>query len=180
MAGICIFVLALAVGLETQGETVTVVRAFESGLSGVHARNDAVHLSVGTDPALPDERVLLVDYPVPGSDPAARDVRCEAETSDWSAGRAISFQIKPSHDLRLSVSLVDRNGVAYTTWVDLKENVWQAVRIAFDTMRPNPYFQPPGANLAGPIDVSDVKSVAFAPQDRTSGRLAVSRFVVLK
>lgn len=135
MAGICIFVLALAVGLETQGETVTVVRAFESGLSGVHARNDAVHLSVGTDPALPDERVLLVDYPVPGSDPAARDVRCEAETSDWSAGRAISFQIKPSHDLRLSVSLVDRNGVAYTTWVDLKENVWQAVRIAFDRMR---------------------------------------------
>ena len=43
-----------------------------------------------------------------------------------------------------------------------------------------PVFQPPGANLGAAIDVSDVKFIAFAPQDRTSGRLVISRFVVMK
>jgi hypothetical protein len=82
--------------------------------------------------------------------------------------------------LRLSVSFFDRNRVVYTSWADLKEGVWQPVRIAFDDLKPNPYFQPPGAKLGGPIDVSDVGWIAFAPQDRTSGRLAVARFVVDK
>jgi hypothetical protein len=43
-----------------------------------------------------------------------------------------------------------------------------------------PYFQPPDAKLGTPIDVSDVKFIAFAPQDRTSGRLAIGKFVVVK
>ena len=81
-------------------------------MPGIHAGNAAVHLSVGTDPDLPDERVLLVDHPVPGRDPAARDVRCDAERSDWTGGRAISFQIKPSHDQTPISSLPERSSAA--------------------------------------------------------------------
>jgi hypothetical protein len=124
--------------------------------------------------------VLIVDYPVPTDDPAGRDVRCDAETHDWSGGRAIAFQIKPSQALRLSGFFLDRNNVAYTTWVELKGDVWQPVRITFDDVRPNPYFQPPDAKRGRPLDVSDVKFIAFAPQDRMSGRLAISKFVVVK
>jgi hypothetical protein len=47
-------------------------------------------------------------------------------------------------------------------------------------MRPNPYFQPPGAKTGAPLDVSAVTFIAFAPQDRTSGRLEVGKFVVSK
>jgi hypothetical protein len=92
----------------------------------------------------------------------------------------MSFQIKPAQALRLSVSFVDRNRVAYTAWRDLNGGVWQAVRIAFDEIRPNPYFQPPGARLGAPIDVSEVGWIAFAPQDRTSGQLAIGAFIVSK
>jgi len=171
---------ALAAALASQGDAVTVIRAYENGLSGIQAANPEVHLSIERDPALPGELVLVIDYPGPGNDPAARDVRCEAQNHDWTAGRAISFQIRPSRDMRLSFSFLDRNGVAYTTWTSVKEDVWQPVRIAFDAMRPNPYFQPPTAKLGSPIDVSDVKGIAFAPQDRAAGRFAVTKFVVLR
>jgi hypothetical protein len=163
-----------------QEEPVADIQTYQSGLGGVHAANRRVQLSLGRDPSLPDEAVLIVDYPDPTDDPAGRDVRCDAETHDWSGGRAIAFQIKPSQALRLSVSFLDRNNVVYTTWVELKGDVWQPVRIAFDDLRPNPYFQPPDAKQGSPLDVSDVKFIAFAPQDRTSGRLAISKFVVMK
>jgi len=114
-----------------------------------------------------------MEYPEPGSDPAGRDIPCSSENQDWSSGRAISFQIKPAHDLKLSVSFIDRNGVAYTAWRELKGDVWQSVRIPFDEIRPNPFFQPPTAEKGAPLDVSDVKMIAFAPQDRASGRLAI-------
>ena len=49
-----------------------------------------------------------------------------------------------------------------------------------DEIRPNPFFQPPDARTGRPIDVSDVKGIAFAPQDKTSGRLAIGKFAVTK
>ena len=52
--------------------------------------------------------------------------------------------------------------------------------IAFDEISPNPYFQPPGAKAGLPIDVSEVKSIGIAPQDRAAGRLAVSKFVLVE
>jgi Carbohydrate binding domain (family 11) len=161
-------------------EPVIIIKAYDSGLAGVRAANPDVHLSVGRDPSVPDEPVLLVEYPVPTSDPAGRDVHCDAENQDWTAGRAITFQIKPAHPVRLSLSFLDRNRVAYTAWTELKGGEWQLVRIPFDQIRPNPFFQPPDAKAGAPIDVSEVKGIAFAPQDKTSGRLAVGRFVVTK
>jgi hypothetical protein len=56
--------------------------------------------------------------------------------------------------------------------------VWQAIRIPFDEIRPNPFFQFPDAKTGAPLDVSDVKAIAFAPQDKTTGRLAIGRIVV--
>ena len=120
--------------------------------------------------------MLLVEYPAPTGNPAARDVRCDAEDQNWTAGRAISFEVKPANPLRLSVSFLDRNGVAYTAWTNLQGGVWQVVRIPFAEIRPNPYFQPPGAKTGAPLDVSDVKWIAFAPQDQAPGRLAIGRF----
>ena len=46
----------------------------------------------------------MVDNPVPTDDPAGRDVRCVAQSQDWTGARAISFQIKPAHPLRFSLS----------------------------------------------------------------------------
>lgn len=163
-----------------QEQPVAYIQTYQSGLAAVHAANRRVELSLARDQSVPDEAVLIVDYPVPTDDPAGRDVRCDAESRDWSGGRAIAFQIKPSQALRFSVSFLDRNNVAYTTWVELKGNVWQRVRIAFDDLRPSPYFQPPDAKRGSPLDVSDVKFIAFAPQDKTSGRLAIGRLVVVK
>jgi hypothetical protein len=65
----------------------------------------------------------MVEYPAPTDDPAGRDVRCVAESQDWTGARAISFQIKPAHPLRFSLSFLDRNRVAYTAWTDLKGGV---------------------------------------------------------
>lgn len=159
-------------------EPEIVIHAYNDGLAGVRAANPDVHLSVGRDPSISSERVLLVEYPVPTDDPAGRDVQCAAENQDWSGGRAITFQIKPAHSLRLSLSFLDRNRVAYTAWKDLKGGVWQLVRIPFDEIRANPFFQPPGAKTGAPLDVSDVKGIAFAPQDQTSGRLTIGKFVL--
>lgn len=155
-----------------------VIQSFKNGISGVCAANAGLHLSVSRDRAIADA-VLVVEYPLPTRDPAGRDIRCAAENQDWSAGRAIAFQIKPDHAMRFSLSFVDRNRVAYTMWTELKGGVWQLVRIPFDEIQPNPYFQPPDAKTGMPIDVSDVRGVAFAPQDRVSGRLTIGPFVVM-
>jgi hypothetical protein len=173
--------LAVAVGATAAGrEPVIVIRAYEQGLSGVHAANPDVRLSVGRDAELAGESVLLVDYPQPTGDPAGRDVWCDAETTDWTAGRAISFRIKPATPVKLSLSFLDRNRVAYTTWIELQGGAWQTVQVSFDEMRPNPYFQPPDAKTGHPIDVSDVRNIGIAPQDRSAGHLAVSKFVVIE
>jgi hypothetical protein len=157
-----------------------VIHDYRAGLAGVRAANSDVKLRVDRVSAQGDEPVLIVEYPAPGADPAARDVMCDAANRDWTSGRAIAFRIRPSQAMRLSVSFVDRNRVVYTARTDLKADVWQPVRIPFDEIRPNQYFQPPDAKRGAPLDVSDVSFIAFAPQDQTSGRLAVSKFTVIK
>jgi len=52
------------------------------------------------------------------------------------------------------------------------------VRIPFAEIRPNPYFQPPGAKIGVPMDIGAVERFGFAPQGRTSGRLAISRILL--
>ena len=167
----------VAVALSVQPPLV--VHGFNTGLDGVVTANPGVGLSIERDSST-GEPVLVVEYPAPNGDPAARDIRCAARNQDWSAGKAIAFQIKPDHALRLSLSFIDRNGVVYTAWRDLKGGEWQAVRIPFDEIRPNPYFQPPGARTGSPIDVSDVKFDAFAPQDKSAGRLHVGSLALSK
>jgi hypothetical protein len=165
---------------DTTEKAVVVIQAFKDGLSAIRAANPDVKLSAGRDPALADEPVLVVEYPARTDNPAGRDVWCDAENQDWTLGRTISFRAKPDHAVRLSVSFLDRNRVAYTTWTELQGGVWQTVRISFAEIRPNPYFQPPDAKTGAPIDVSEVMRIGFAPQDQAAGRLAISRFVVLK
>jgi hypothetical protein len=167
--------VVMAVALSVQ--PALVIHAFDGGLDGVSAASSSVRLSVAGDASI-GEPVLLVDYPAPTSDPAGRDVRCVVENQNWTAGKAIAFQVKADHPLRLSVSFIDRNGVAYTAWKDLKGTEWQAVRIPIDEIRPNPYFQPPGARTGAPIDVSEVRMIAFAPQDKVAGRLQISTMSV--
>ena len=166
--------------MSAEAKPVIVIQAYNHGLSGVRAANPDVHLSLGRDPSVSEERVLLVEYPVPTKDPAGRDVKCAAEHQDWTSGRAIFFQIKPTHPVKLSLSFMDRNRVAYTAWRELKGGVWQLVRIPFDEIRPNPFFQPPDAKTGSPLDVSEVKGIAFATHDQTSGALAIGKFVVSK
>jgi Carbohydrate binding domain (family 11) len=161
-----------------EARPVVVIQAYRNGLAGVRAANPDVRLRVDRDPSMPDEPVLIVDYPAPTKDPAGRDVQCVAENRDWTGGRAIAFQVKPDRPIRLSVSFLDRNRVAYTARTDLKGDVWQQIRIPFDEIRPNPFFQPPDAKTGAPIDVSEVTGLGFAPQDATAGRLAIGRFVV--
>jgi len=156
-----------------------VLRSYAEGLAGVHSTNPEMQLSVTQDPAVSDGPVLLVEYPAATANPAGRDVWCDAEHVDWTAGRAISFQAKPDHAMRLSVSFMDRNHVAYTSWSDLRAGEWQTVRIALAQIKPNPYFQPPDAKSGARLDVSDVKAIGFAPQDPGAGRIAISRFVIV-
>jgi hypothetical protein len=155
-----------------------IIHSFQTGLAGTHANNPAVVLRVGADSVA--GAVLVVDYPAATNDPASRDVRLDAATTNWSAARALTFRIRPTRAIRLSVSFADRNRVVYTSWSELQANVWQSVRIEFAGVRPNPYFQPPGANVGAPLDVSEVAAIAFAPQDPQAGRLAVSEFVLTK
>ena len=156
-----------------------VIRSYVDGLAGVHSANPQMQLSIAHDPAVSDGPVLLVEYPAATGNPAGRDVWCEAEHGDWAAGRALAFQAKADHAMRLSVSFMDRNHVAYTSWSDLRAGEWQTVRIAFAQLKPNPYFQPPGAKTGAPLDVSEVKAIGFAPQDPGAGRIAISRFVIV-
>jgi hypothetical protein len=152
------------------------IQSFRDGLRGVHAANPRVKLSVGDDASLGP--ILLVAYPGPGRDPASRDVWCDSETRNWTGGRAISFQVRASHALRLSVSFLDRNGVAYTAWTQVPAGAWQTVDLAFDAIRPNPRFQPPTAKRGAPLDLSEVTRLGFAPQDPGPGSLAVSAIVI--
>jgi hypothetical protein len=161
-------------------DSVAVIRAFDDGPGGMCAAKPGIRLSITRDASTPDGPVLLVEYPAPTGDPAGRDVQCIAKNRNWTAGRAIRFRVKPEHPMRMSISFVDRNRVAYTAWKDLTGGEWQWVRIPFDEIRPNPFFQPPGAKTGAPIDVSDVTFIAFAPQDQASGRLAIGTFVVSK
>jgi hypothetical protein len=157
---------------------VIAVQSFARGLAAIRSANPDVKLRLEHDPDRPGQTLLLVDYPAPTGNPGGRDVWCDAENADWTAGRAISFDARSDAAVRISVSFLDRNRVAYTSWSELPAGVWQTVRIAFDSIRPNPYFQPPGADTAAPIDVSRVDRIGFAPQGPTAGRLAVGRIVV--
>jgi Carbohydrate binding domain (family 11) len=154
-----------------------VVRSFDEILAGVQAIA-AIRLRTSRDATIGNESVLLVDYPARTTDPAARDVHCTTEARDWTGGRAIAFRVRPDQPTRLSVSFLDRNHVAWTAWLDLHAGEWQSVRIAFDTLRPNPFFQPPGADTSRPIDVSDNAAIGFAPQSPGAGRLAMSTIAV--
>ena len=156
------------------------VQDYAAGLAGVHAANPDLKLSVGHDSAVANDTVLFVDYPLPTDDPAGRDVNCDAQVRDWTSGSALAFRVKPDHAVKLSVSFLDRNRVAYTTWVELQANTWQPIRIPFATLRPNPYFQPPDAKIGAPIDVSEVTGIAFAPHDQTPGHLVTGRFLVVQ
>jgi len=167
-------VAAASIVLQMVGSVT--IRQFDEQLTGVRANSTSVTLSVTHDAALPNEAILVVQYPEPGANPAARDVQCVAEHTDWSASRGIAFQVKSEQASRMSVSFIDRNHVVYTAYVDLKGGEWQAVQIAFDSITPNRFFQPPDAKTGSPIDVSDVKFIAFAPQDKASGRLMVTSF----
>jgi hypothetical protein len=133
-------------------EAVIPIQTYKARLSGVRSRNPDVKLSVGNDPELGEEPVLFVTYPAPTDDPAGRDIWCDAENQDWSRGLAVSFSVKPDHTIKLSVSFFDRNRVVYTKWTELQAAVWQPVRIPFDEIRPNPYFQPPDAKSGAPLD----------------------------
>lgn len=155
-----------------------IIQAYAQGLSSVRAANPDVKLRVGHDPTHADELVLFVEYPRPTDDAAGRDVWCDTEHRDWTTGHAISFRIKPHNPERLSVSFFDRNRVVYTTWIDLQGGIWQPVRVSFDQLRPNPYFQPPDAKTDAPIDVSEINGIAFAPHSQAPGQLTVSRFVL--
>jgi hypothetical protein len=159
---------------------VIVVQSYRQGLSSIRAANPAVTTRIERDSALPDEPVLVIEYPPPTADPAGRDIWCDAENTDWTAGRAIAFQVKAANPERLSVSFFDRNRVGYTTWIDLEAGVWRSVRLEFDQLRRNPYFQPPDAKTGAPIDVSEVKGIAFAPHHPGPGRLVVGKFVVTR
>jgi len=173
-----VIVLALAAALTGCASSTLVVRSYADGLAGVRSANPTMKLSVARDSAVSDGPVLLVEYPAATSNPAARDVWCEAEHVDWSAGHALAFQAKPDHAMRISVSFMDRNRVAYTSWSELRAGEWQTVRIAFAQIKPNPYFQPPGAQPGAPLDISEVKANGFAPQDPGAGRIALGRFVI--
>jgi hypothetical protein len=157
---------------------MTVIQSYSKGLSAVRCANPDVRLSVERDPELPGEAALLVEYPASIGAPAERDVWCEAENRDWSSGRGIAFRVKPDQPIRLSVSFLGANGVAYTAWSNLTGGRWQPIEISFAEIRPNPFFQPPGAKRDSPLDVSDVAGIGFAPQVREPGRMLVSRFVV--
>jgi hypothetical protein len=157
-----------------------IIQSYARGLAGICTAPQNVRLSVGDDPSLPHERVMTVEYPTRTTDPAGRDVRCVAENQDWSTGRAIAFQIKADRPSRLSVSFLDRHQVAYTKRVEVQGGGWHLVRIPFDDIRPNQFFQPADAKTGAPLDVSDVKFIAFAPQDDTSGRFVIGTFVLEK
>src|SRR5262245_563325 len=172
-------VAATSGNLRAQQSDTIVVHDYRNGVAGIRAGNPELKLRVDRDSA-ERAQVLVIDYPAPTNDPAGRDVYLDAENRNWTAGRAILVRVKPSHPIRLSVSFLDRNLVAYTAYAQLRGSEWQSVSILFNEIRPNAYFQPPGAKQGGPLDVSAVSGIGVAPQDRESGQLAIGRIVVVK
>ena len=154
------------------------IQDFRDGLTGTRAA-DSVALRIERESELNDEAVLHVQYPAATDDPAARDVWCTAIDRDWSSGRAIAFQIKPAAELRLSVSFMDGNRVAYTTWVELEGGRWQPVSLSLADMRPNPYFQLPGTETSAPMDVRAVNALGFSPRTPEAGSLAIGKLTVI-
>src|SRR5262245_52904204 len=63
-----------------------VIQSFEAGLTAVRAANAGVKLSIVHDDAMPSGAALVVEYPLPTQNPGGRDVWCEAEAKDWTAG----------------------------------------------------------------------------------------------
>ena len=159
-------------------QAVIVINSLATPAS-VRVNSPDVHVAIGSDATLPGERVLTVVYPAAGANPAARDVQVVAEKTDWSGGRGLVFRAKAEHPTRMSISFVDRNHVAYTAYVNLGTG-WQQVAIAFDQMQPKLFFQPPDAKTGSAIDVSDVKVIGFAPQEKSDGRLSVTAFTVVR
>jgi len=157
-----------------------VIQGYGQGLAGVRCGNPEVRLSLSRELTPAGETVLVVDFPASTGKPAERDVWCEAENRDWSSGRGVAFQVKPDQPMRFSVSFMGTNGVAYTAWWHVDGGQWQPIEMSFAEIKPNPYFQPPGANLDSPIDVGDVKRLGLAPQLKESGRIAVSKFVLVE
>ena len=157
---------------------VMIIRAFDEQLLGIRAANPAVRLTMGHESALPNQRVLSVEFPA-AAGPASRDVWSDAQIHDWTTARAIAFKARPDNSLRISVSFMDRNRVAHTAWADLEGGKWQAVDLPFARIKPNPYFQPPEANTRALLDLSDVKAIGFAPQTPEAGRLAITEFTVI-
>jgi len=122
---------------------------------------------------------LEVDYAPRAADPAARDVWCDVESRDWTRGSVIRFGIKSDRAITISLSFLDGNRVAYTAFASLQAGIWQTVRIPLDSIEPNPYFQPPGADLDARLDVRDVARIGFAPQDPEGGRFSITDIVLV-
>ena len=122
-----------------EAQAVMVIQAYTDGLAGVRAASPDVHLSVGRDASIPDEPVLMVEYPAPSNNPASRDVQCAAEHQDWSAGQAI--QSTRSCREALGVVLGSESRRLY----DLDGIEGRRVAIGSHSVRrdaPDPYFQP--------------------------------------
>jgi hypothetical protein len=153
-----------------------IVRWFGVALEGIKTQDPELKLRVGHDVGLGDENVLFVDYPKSLAEPAARDVWVEAEVTDWSRARALSFRIKPDLAVKLSVSFIDRNRVGYTSWIELTGEQWNDVQLTLDAFRPNPRLQPPDAKPGLPVDLTEVKAFGFAPEGGAPGRLALTSF----
>jgi hypothetical protein len=179
----CARAVPLSVGYNamntSEGRLEEVLQDF-SGATHCQSRNPAVALRVDVDPPSGGQRVLVVGFPPPSDDPAGRDVFCAVMQRDWSGGRAVTFQVKSAQAGRISVSFLDRNHVAYTWWADVPAEGWHTVDIPLDQVRPNPYFQPPGAKTGAPIDVSEVAGIGLAPQGKSGGQLMVGRIMLRK
>jgi hypothetical protein len=92
----------------------------------------------------------------------------------------IRFAIRSDRPIPVSVSFLDGNRVAYTVFVSVQAGNWQTVRIPLDSIEPNPYFQPPGADLDARLDVHDVARIGMAPQDPEAGRFSVTDIVLVE
>ena len=165
--------VALSVVAHAHQSTMISIRNITPDLAGVHIANWQLKRSV----ELVSEKglVLVVGYPAPGSDPAARDIWFDVENPNWSTGKSIVFVARADHAIKLSVSFMDRNRVVYTSWTELRAGEWQTVQIRLSEIRPNPYFQPPDAKKGAPLDVSEVTRIGVAAQDPGAGRLAIGR-----
>ena len=156
-----------------------VIQAYDEGLAGVRAANPAVHLSVARDSSVADERVLIVDYPAPTDDPAGRDVQCAAENQDWTGGRAIHF--RSSRPFPQAFVVVPGSESCRIHGVDGAEGRFLAAgsdsarRDSSESFLSTSRRQDRSANRRERREGHRVP-----PQDETSGRLAIGKFVVTK